>query len=54
MAIFPLREEYFDMPLAAKDPVAASKHLQLALKDPNLPSADSARQALNKISKGTR
>lgn len=40
--------------LAAKDPVAASKHLQLALKDPNLPSADSARQALNKISKGTR
>jgi len=40
--------------IAAKNPGAAGKHLELALKDPALPSADSARQALAQISKGTR
>lgn len=39
---------------ASKNSQAATKHLQLALKDPNAPWADSAKQALGQLSKGGR
>jgi hypothetical protein len=38
--------------IAANNPSAAGKHLELALKDPAFPSPDAAKQALAKISKG--
>lgn len=39
---------------ASKNSQAATKHLQLVLKDPNSSWADSAKQALSQISKGGR